>query len=88
MVVTYFKRNIRLIPMPIEGNNPGNLRGYNYPVEEFCYSFMQRNKERLFKRKCRKVDPDYIPSYFRNLDESVRDVPPAKIVDCDETNLL
>lgn len=54
---------------------------------------MQRNSERLSRRmkniapKCAKVDPSQIETYFKNLEETIKDIPACNIVNYGDTNL-
>lgn len=66
----------------------------NLPGKEFVWSFMKRHKESLSKRMCQNikrsrasVSPEIIRDYFNNLTIELAGVPPANIINYDETNL-
>ena len=66
----------------------------NLPGREWMVSFLNRNKKDLAQRMCQNikrgrasVSPAIINEYFDNLQESLAEVPPAIIINYDETNL-
>ena len=65
----------------------------NTPGDDWCSSFTKRHpmlSERMcqnIKRARAKVDPEQVKQYFENLKKVVEGVPPANILNYDETNL-
>lgn len=89
------KQNIQLLAREymdsnnIPRNNPGS------PGRDWCYGFMDRNKDVLslrqsqnIKRNRAKVSPETINSYFDNLTVVLDGIPAANIVNYDETNFV
>ncbi|KAF2882421.1 hypothetical protein ILUMI_23740 [Ignelater luminosus] len=67
----------------------------NYPGDEWCLEFLNRNKGHLstrlannIKRSRADVGPKIINEYFDNLAETLANVPPENIFNYDETNLV
>lgn len=66
----------------------------NYSGDDWSLSFMSKHKDRVSHKLCQnisprraEVNPDGVMIYFRNLEETFRDIPPCNIVNYDETNL-
>lgn len=66
----------------------------NYPGDDWCLNFMSRHKDRVSHRLCQnispkraEVNPDGVKEYFKNLEQTLKDIPPCNIVNYDETNL-
>lgn len=65
----------------------------NMPADDWISGFMKRHED-LRPRMCQNIkraraelDPKQVETYFRNLKESLHDVPPENILNYDETNL-
>lgn len=66
----------------------------NMPGYDFAARFLERHKAALAQRMCQNikrarasVSHEVITSYFDNLGESMKDIPPTNILNYDETNL-
>lgn len=66
----------------------------NLPGRDWIYGFQSRHKDSVTLRTCQnikrsrgEVKPDDLKKYFKNLETSLKDVPPQNILNFDETNL-
>ena len=66
----------------------------NLPIKDWVDSFVKRNREIVAHRICQNIKPSraslspaVIEVYFSNLQKSITDIPPANIMNYDETNL-
>ena len=66
----------------------------NLPGKEFCFSFLKRHKRQISLRFCENIkrsraagSQQMINEYFDNIAVSLEGVPPANILNYDETNL-
>lgn len=66
----------------------------NLPGRDFVFLFLKRHRSSLRTRICQnikrsraEVTPEAINTYFDHLENELKDVPPCKIINYDETNL-